>query len=87
MHRIINFFFFGFIILFFLSIFKYYSSNKNIKSININRSNIEAIIRAKSSNLPVLKDDTSNVIEFNSSYSDEIKDNKPRSFWNLFKIE
>ena len=87
MHRIINFFLFGLIILFFLSIFKYYSSNKNIKSININRSNIEAIIRAKSSNLPVLEDDTSNVIEFNSSYSDEIKDNKPRSFWNLFKIE
>ncbi len=87
MYRIVNFFLFGLIILFFLSIFKYYSSNKNIKSININRSNIEAIIRTKSSNLPVLKDDTSNVIEFNSSYSDEIKDNKPRSFWNLFKIE
>ncbi len=87
MYRIINFFLFGLIILFFVGIFKYYSSNKNIKSININRSNIEAIIKAKTSNLPVLKDDTSNVIEFNSSFSDEIKDNKPRSFWNLLKIE
>ena len=31
--------------------------------------------------------DTNNVIEFNSSFSDEIKDNKKRSFWDLLKTE
>ena len=32
----------------------------------------------------ILKNDTSNVIEFNSSFSDDMKENKPRSFWKLF---
>ena len=32
----------------------------------------------------ILKNDTSNVIEFNSSFSEDIKENKPRSFWKLF---
>ena len=38
------------------------------------------------STLPVLKNDTNNVIEFNSSFSDEIKTDEQRNFWNLLKI-
>ncbi len=87
MYRILNFFLFGLVILFFVNIFNYYSSNKNIKSINTNRANIEEIIKTKISSLPVLENDTNNVIEFNSSFSEEIKDNQPRSFWNLLKKE
>ena len=87
MYRIFNFFLFGLVILFFVNVFNYYSSNKNIKSINTNRTNIEEIIKTKTSSLPVLENDTNNVIEFNSSFSEEIKDNKPRSFWNLLKKE
>ena len=40
-------------------------------------------ISSKISNLPILKNDTKNVIEFNNGYSNEIE--KPRSFWNLLK--
>jgi len=87
MYKIINLFFLIIIFLFFLNIYKYYSSNKNIKNINLNRSNIEEILKTKISNIPILENDTNNVIEFNSSFFEEIKDNKSRSFWNLLKIE
>ncbi|RPG98036.1 MAG: hypothetical protein CBC66_002400 [Candidatus Pelagibacter sp. TMED106] len=73
--------------LFFFNVYKYYSSNSNIKNINLNRLNIEEIVKTKITKIPILKNDTDNVIEFNSSFSDEIKDNKKRSFWDLLKIE
>ena len=87
MYKIVNLFFLIIIFLFFFNIYQYYSSNKNIKNINLNRSNIEKILKTKISNIPILENDTNNVIEFNSSFSEEIKDNKSRSFWNLLKIE
>jgi hypothetical protein len=87
MYKIVNLFFLITIFLFFFNIYNYYSSNKNIKNINLNRSNIEEIVKTKISNIPILENDTNNVIEFNSSFSEEIKDDKPRSFWNLLKIE
>ena len=31
--------------------------------------------------------DTNDVIEFNSSFSKKLRNNEPRSFWNLFKIK
>ena len=85
MYKIINLFFVIIVFLFFFNIYKYYSSNKNIKNINLNRSNIEEIIKTKISDIPILKNDTNNVIEFNDSFEEEIKDNKKRSFWDLLK--
>ena len=87
MYKIINFLFLMIIFLFFFSIYNYYSSNKNIKNINLKRLNIEEILKNKTLNLPVLKNDTNNVIEFNSSFSDEIKSDEQRNFWNLLKIK
>ena len=83
MYKVINLFFVIIIFLFFFNIYNYYSSNKNIKNINLNRSNIEAIVKTKISNIPILENDTDNVIEFNSSFSEEIQNNKKRSFWDL----
>ena len=61
-----------------------YISNNNREKINFNRTNIYSKIKDNLSNLPLLKNDTDNVIEFNSGYND--KDNKvKRNFWNLFK--
>ena len=85
MNKIVNIFFFLIILIFFLSIYKYYSSNKNIDSKEFNRKNIDSIINTKISNLPTLSNDTNNVIIFNDGYTEEIKNDKIRSFWNLLK--
>ena len=85
MYRILNIFFLLIILIFSLSIYKYYSSNKNIKARDFNRNNINQIINDKTADLPVLVDDTSGVIIFNNSLSNEIDNKKSRSFWNLLK--
>tara|TARA_X000001036_G_C20258324_1_gene635083 strand:- start:227 stop:490 length:264 start_codon:yes stop_codon:yes gene_type:complete len=87
MYKIINLLFVIIILLFFLSTYKFYSSNKNIKNINLKRSNFQEILENSILNLPNLESDTNNVIEFNSSFSDEIKSNKQRNFWNLLKFK
>ena len=87
MYKIINLLFVLLILLFFFSVYNYYSSNKNIKNINLNRSSIDETLKNKISNLPILDNDTNDVIEFNSSPSDEIKDEEQRNFWHLLKIK
>ena len=87
MQKIISIFFLILVIIFFGSTFKYYSSTKNIKNKEFNRINIDQILNNKISNLPILKNDTDNVIEFNDGFSNEIKNDKPRSFWNLLKSQ
>ena len=87
MYKIVNLLIVTIITLFFFNIYKYYSSNLNIKNINLNRSNIEEILKDKILDIPILLNDTNNVIEFNSSFSEEIKDDKPRSFWKLLKFK
>ena len=85
MQKILNIIFILLVLIFFGSTYKYYSSNKNMKVKEFNRNNIDEIINKKISNLPILKNDTNNVIEFNDGFSNEIKNDKPRSFWNLLK--
>ena len=87
MTKLINSFLVIIVLIFFFTIYKYYSSNKNFEAKNFNRNNIEKIINAKISNLPILESDTLNVIEFNDGFSNEIKNDKSRSFWNLLKSE
>ena len=87
MKKLINLFFLCLILFFFLLIYLHYSSQKNIEARDFNRKNIDKIINQKISNLPILKNDTSNVIQFNDGYSNEIKNEKPRSFWNLLKFK
>tara|TARA_B100000900_G_scaffold260388_1_gene221953 strand:+ start:553 stop:816 length:264 start_codon:yes stop_codon:yes gene_type:complete len=87
MRKIINISFFIFVVIFFFSTYKYYSSNKNIEVKDYNRINIDEIINNKISNLPVLTNDTDNVIEFNDGFSNNIKNDKTRSFWNLLKTK
>ena len=70
---------------FILFIYNYYSSNKNINTKNFNRLNIDQLLKEKISELPVLDNDTANVIEFNDSLKTEFENEKKRSFWNLLK--
>ena len=85
MDKILNILFTSLVLIFFWSTYKYYSSNKNLKAKEFNRNNIDQIINKKISNLPVLINDTANIIEFNNSISDEKNNDKSRSFWNLLK--
>ncbi len=82
--KILNTLMIIFVISFVFLIFKYYSSNENLKEKNFNRQNIDEILKEKISDLPVLQNDTNNIIEFNNSIEDNISDKK-RSFWDLLK--
>ena len=86
MSKIFNIFLGILILFFFFNIYSFYSSKKNVELKKFNRSNINQIINTKISNLPILKNDTDNIIEFNDGFN-EIKNDKPRSFWNLLKFE
>ena len=75
------------ILIFSLSIYKFYSSNKNLKVKEFNRINIDQILEKKTSKLKVLPNNTNDVIEFNNSLTKNIDNEKPRSFWNLLKTK
>ena len=87
MKKFINIFFLLLVLIFFLSTYRFYSSENNIEVKNFNRNNINDIINTKILDLPILKNDTNSVIEFNDGFSNKIKNDKKRSFWNLLKFE
>ena len=84
--KIVNSFHFIFIILL-LSyvIIVYFSEDVSLK-INQNRSNYSKIIETRVLEIPLLKNDTDNVINFNLQNNVE-KKIKKRYFWNLLKDE
>jgi hypothetical protein len=75
-------FLFTFFFIFF--VISTYVSETNQKKINLNRQNVLLKIEESLINLPFLKNDTQDVIEFNSGYRNE-NNKKKRNFWNLFK--
>ena len=85
MYKIFQFIFIIIIILFIFNIFKYFLSSKNISNKNFTRSNIDQIFKEKIKELPILDNDTNNVIQFNDTFEIETKGEKKRSFWNLLK--
>ncbi len=87
MHKIVNILMILIVLLFTFSIFKYYLSKKNLKIKNFNRSNIDQILNKKIVDLPLLTNDTNNVIVFNDSFESEINNNENKSFWDLLKIK
>ena len=85
MHKLLNVIFLILVIFFLLSIYNYYSSNKNLKTKNFNRKNIDEIISEKIIYLPILSNDTNTVIIFNDSFSNKKDNGKKRSFWDLLR--
>jgi hypothetical protein len=78
---VLIFLFISFFIFFVIST---YISNKNKEKINSNRINVDTKIEENLSSLSTLKNDTSDVIEFNTGYNND-KNKIKRNFWNLFK--
>ena len=71
------------VIIFILGVFNFYFSNTNTSLNDYNRSNIDSILKEKIRDLPILANDTSNIIEFNDSFNEEKNNEKKRSFWEL----
>ena len=70
------------IIFFLLFIFIIYFSSDNRSKIIKNRSNFNYNMQKKNLNLPILENDTNNIIEYNFEGSKNNKIKK-RYFWNL----
>ena len=68
---------------FIVGVSNFYLSNKNISLKDYNRSNIELILKEKIRDLPILGNDTNNIIEFNDSFDEEKNNENKRSFWGL----
>ena len=82
---IIKFLMLIFILSFFIITFNYYFSDKNIDLVKNNRISFESNIQKKTMDLPVLKNNTNDVIEFISGFENPSKKNFKRNFWELFK--
>ena len=73
------------ILLFLFQTTNYYFSDNNIDRINTNNSSTNKYLLEKTLNLSVLKNDTNDVIEFNSGFENSENQNYKKNFWDLFK--
>jgi hypothetical protein len=83
-----NIFNFTILILLLLSlvfVITHYLSEKNKKKVLLNRVDIDNKIFNKIENLPILKNDTNNVIEFNSGFQLDNEKKIKRKFWDLIR--
>ena len=72
------------IFVFFFFVIQVYLSDENKKQINVNRVNIDKFIKDNISNLPLIENDTKEIIEFNTGFTNKPEKTK-RKFWELFK--
>ena len=84
-NNIIKIFVIIFIFAFLTVVFKYYFSEKNTNLVINNRNNHETKVLQETQELPILRNDTNDVIEFNSEFNTPNKKIFKRSFWELFK--
>ena len=70
-------------IIFFYNTIDFYKSDKNIANIKDKRKNLNDMSYIIDVDLPLLKNDTYDVIQFNSGFEEE-KFEKKRFFWRLF---
>ncbi len=68
------------LILFIFFVFKNYFSETNKKVINKNRSNLDNSLSRNLPDLPVLKNDTNNIIEYNSNFNPNNDIKKKKKF-------
>lgn len=72
-------------LLFFILVFNYYFSEKNLNKVINQRENIQTKMIKNTSDLPILRNNTKDVIEFNSGFENNDNERLKRSFWELFK--
>ena len=79
-NRIKNAFFLIIFLIFIFLISKYYFSEQNIVFINQSRSSYETSLGNDKNNLPVLKNDTNNIIIYVSDL-ENFKNKRKKRFW------
>ena len=72
------------IFLFFFLTLNYYFSDKYEKKSYLRNTNFKNNLKLKKIKIPLLKNDTSNIIEYENTYNDMIN-KKKRKFWDLIK--
>ena len=72
------------IFFFIFFVIKFYLSENNIKWSNKVILQYQNLLDKKFINLPIVKDDTEDIIEYTSEIED-FKNKKQRKFWNLLK--
>ena len=84
--KIKNSFFLIAIFLFIFLIFKYYFSEQNIILTNQSRSSYEASLTYNTNDLPILRNDTNNILVYVSDL-DVFKDKNKKRIWEKFYIK
>ena len=79
------FFIISFFVFFFL-IFEKYFSEKNIISTNKNRSSYSLSLLKNANKLPLLPNDTNNIITYKNDI-EEFKENRKKYFWEKLLIK
>ncbi len=72
------------IFFFIFFVIKFYLSENNIKRSNRIILQYQNELNNKFTNLPIIKDDTNNIIEYTNEI-EEFKNKKQRKFWDLLK--
>ena len=70
-------------LIFIISITSFYFSDQNIRETNKSRSFYSVLINKNTMNLPLLKNDTSNIIEYRDDLEVYKKKKKYYKFWEL----
>jgi len=81
--KIKNIFYLASFFIFIILTTKFYFSDKNIKETNKSRSLYSAKLNNNTQNLPLLKNDTNNIIEYINDIEIYKKNKKKFTFWNL----
>jgi len=83
--KIKNIFYLASFFIFIILTTKFYFSDKNIKETNKSRSFYSAKLNNNTQNLPLLKNDTNNIIEYINDIEIYKKKKKKYTFWDLIR--
>ena len=78
-----NIFYLGSFLIFLILTTRFYFSDQNIRETNKSRSFYSVELNSNTQNLPLLKNDTSNIIEYIDDIEVYKKKKKKYTFWDL----
>ena len=81
--KIINIFYLTSFLIFIILTVRFYFSDQNIRETNKSRAFYSVKIDSKTQNLPLLKNDTNNIIEYINDVEVYKKKKKKYTFWDL----